>query len=113
MQPAPPLFIIHSGCVRKFIALGCESPSPWRALAAGYTVIVWKTPRTLGPIDPSCSFIHTPGFGSTMVRVAILGATGYTALELIKMLLRHPEVEITALTSRQEGNPHVGRCIRH
>jgi N-acetyl-gamma-glutamyl-phosphate reductase len=43
-----------------------------------------------------------------MVRVAILGATGYTALELIKLLLRHPEVEITVLTSRQEGNPHVG-----
>jgi len=42
-----------------------------------------------------------------MVRVAILGATGYTALELIKLLLRHPEAEITALTSRQEGNPHV------
>ena len=43
-----------------------------------------------------------------MVRVAILGATGYTALELIKLLLRHPEAEITVLTSRQEGNPHVG-----
>ena len=42
-----------------------------------------------------------------MTRVAILGATGYTALELIKILLRHPEVEITALTSRQEGRPHV------
>lgn len=43
-----------------------------------------------------------------MVRVAILGATGYTALELIKLLLRHRDVEITALTSRQEGSPHVG-----
>jgi N-acetyl-gamma-glutamyl-phosphate reductase len=42
-----------------------------------------------------------------MIRVGILGATGYTALELMKILLRHPEVEITALTSRQEGNPHV------
>lgn len=42
-----------------------------------------------------------------MIRVAILGATGYTALELIKLLLRHPEVEITTLTSRSEGNPHV------
>jgi N-acetyl-gamma-glutamyl-phosphate reductase len=42
-----------------------------------------------------------------MIRVAIIGATGYTALELIKILLRHPEVEITALTSRSEGNPHV------
>jgi N-acetyl-gamma-glutamyl-phosphate reductase len=43
-----------------------------------------------------------------MIRVAILGATGYTALELIKILLRHPHAEITALTSRQEGSPHVG-----
>ncbi len=42
-----------------------------------------------------------------MVRVAILGATGYTALELVKILLRHPEVEITTLTSRQEERPHV------
>ena len=42
-----------------------------------------------------------------MIRVGILGATGYTALELIKILLRHPEVIITALTSRQEGRPHI------
>ncbi|REK10475.1 MAG: N-acetyl-gamma-glutamyl-phosphate reductase [Planctomycetota bacterium] len=42
-----------------------------------------------------------------MTRVAIIGATGYTALELIKILLRHPEVEITTLTSRSEDNPHV------
>jgi N-acetyl-gamma-glutamyl-phosphate reductase len=42
-----------------------------------------------------------------MHRVAILGATGYTALELIKILLRHPAAEITALSSRQEGSPHV------
>lgn len=42
-----------------------------------------------------------------MIRVGILGATGYTALELIKLLLRHPHAEITSLTSRQEGNPHV------
>jgi N-acetyl-gamma-glutamyl-phosphate reductase len=41
------------------------------------------------------------------VRVAILGATGYTAVELMKLLLRHPGVKIEALTSRQEGRPHV------
>ena len=43
-----------------------------------------------------------------MVRVGVLGATGYTALELLKILLCHKEVEITALTSRQEGSPHIG-----
>jgi N-acetyl-gamma-glutamyl-phosphate reductase len=37
-----------------------------------------------------------------MIRVAIQGATGYTALELIRILLRHPNVELTALTSRTE-----------
>ena len=42
-----------------------------------------------------------------MTRVSILGATGYTALELVKILLRHPHVEITAVTSRQEGNPPI------
>lgn len=42
-----------------------------------------------------------------MTRIAILGATGYTALELVKILLRHPEAEIVAVTSRQEGQPHI------
>ena len=42
-----------------------------------------------------------------MVKVAILGATGYTSLELIRILLRHPDVEITALSTRQEGSPHI------
>ena len=42
-----------------------------------------------------------------MIRIGILGATGYTALELIKLLLRHSETKITTLTSRQQGEPHV------
>ncbi|QDU25773.1 N-acetyl-gamma-glutamyl-phosphate reductase [Anatilimnocola aggregata] len=42
-----------------------------------------------------------------MIRVGILGATGYTALELIKILLRHPDAQITAVTSRQEGRPPI------
>ncbi len=41
-------------------------------------------------------------------RIAVMGATGYTALELLKLLVRHPHAEIVALTTRQEGRPHVG-----
>ena len=41
------------------------------------------------------------------IRVAILGATGYTARELIGLLLRHPQVEITTLTTRQDSSPHL------
>jgi N-acetyl-gamma-glutamyl-phosphate reductase len=44
-----------------------------------------------------------------MVRVAILGASGYSALELIKLLLRHPEVQITALTTRKTDALPVGQ----
>jgi N-acetyl-gamma-glutamyl-phosphate reductase len=42
-----------------------------------------------------------------MVRVAILGASGYSALELVKLLLRHPQVQITALTTRSTDAKHV------
>jgi N-acetyl-gamma-glutamyl-phosphate reductase len=42
-----------------------------------------------------------------MTRIAILGASGYTALELIKLLLRHPGAEIVAVTSRQEGKQPI------
>lgn len=36
-----------------------------------------------------------------MIKVGIIGSTGYAGAELVKILSGHPEVEITALTSRQ------------
>lgn len=42
-----------------------------------------------------------------MTKVAILGGSGYTAAELIKILLRHPKAKIEAITSRQEGTPAI------
>jgi N-acetyl-gamma-glutamyl-phosphate reductase len=40
-----------------------------------------------------------------MTKIAILGGSGYTALELIKILLHHPGAKIVAVTSRQEDPP--------
>jgi len=41
-----------------------------------------------------------------MVRVGVLGGRGYTAGELLRLLLRHPQVEITAVVSRKDlGEP--------
>ena len=34
-------------------------------------------------------------------RVGIIGATGYTGVELLRLLLHHPEIEVTALTSQK------------
>lgn len=41
------------------------------------------------------------------IKCAILGGTGYTALELLKILIRHPGVEVVAVTSRQEAGKSV------
>lgn len=41
-----------------------------------------------------------------MIRIGVAGATGYTGLELVRLLIRHPGVKITALTSeRSVGQP--------
>jgi len=44
-----------------------------------------------------------------MIRVGIYGGSGYTGLELMRILLRHPDVKVTALTSRKfKGQPLSG-----
>ena len=40
-----------------------------------------------------------------MIRVAVVGASGYTGVELTRILSRHPEVELVCVTSRQ----HAGK----
>ena len=40
-------------------------------------------------------------------RIAILGASGYTGAELLRLLLRHPHVEIAALTADRKAGAEV------
>ena len=40
-----------------------------------------------------------------MIRAAILGGTGYGGMELLRLLLPHPDVEVAALTSRTDDGP--------
>lgn len=42
-----------------------------------------------------------------MARVAIIGASGYTGLELLRLFARHPGMEVTTLVTRQTDAPHV------
>ena len=37
-----------------------------------------------------------------MIKVGIVGTTGYTGAELVRILLKHPKVEITSLTAKIE-----------
>ena len=41
-----------------------------------------------------------------MIKVGIVGGTGYTGVELLRLLASHPNAELTAITSRSEkGKP--------
>jgi N-acetyl-gamma-glutamyl-phosphate reductase len=37
-----------------------------------------------------------------MIKVGIVGGTGYTGVELLRLLAAHPDVQLTAITSRKE-----------
>jgi N-acetyl-gamma-glutamyl-phosphate reductase len=42
-----------------------------------------------------------------MIKVGIVGGTGYTGVELLRLLARHPQVELKAITSRKEAGMPV------
>ena len=42
-----------------------------------------------------------------MIRAAIVGGTGYTGVELVRLLLRHPDVELALITSRAEEGRRI------
>ena len=46
-----------------------------------------------------------------MIKVGIVGATGYAGVELIRLLLGHPHVAIKRLTSRAEAGVRVDRLF--
>jgi N-acetyl-gamma-glutamyl-phosphate reductase len=45
--------------------------------------------------------------GMTKTKVAVLGASGYSGAELIRILLRHPAAELVCVTSRQSAGKSV------
>jgi N-acetyl-gamma-glutamyl-phosphate reductase len=44
-------------------------------------------------------------------RVAIIGASGYSGEELVRILLHHPHVELTAVTSRQSAGQTLAQVF--
>ena len=42
-----------------------------------------------------------------MIKAGIVGGTGYTGVELLRLLSQHPDVELAAITSRQEAGTAV------
>lgn len=46
-----------------------------------------------------------------MIKVGIVGGTGYTGVELLRLLSQHPEVELAAITSRAEAGTAVAELF--
>ena len=42
-----------------------------------------------------------------MIKAGVVGGTGYTGVELLRLLAGHPDVELTAITSRSEAGTAV------
>ncbi len=45
------------------------------------------------------------------IKTAIVGASGYTGMELLRILLSHPAVELTAVTSRAEAGKRIDQVF--
>ena|SRR5690349_9479802 len=45
------------------------------------------------------------------IKAGIVGGTGYTGVELLRLLVQHPQVELKAITSRKEAGTPVARMF--
>lgn len=46
-----------------------------------------------------------------MIKVGIVGGTGYTGIELLRILARHPQAELAVITSRKEAGVPVAELF--
>src|SRR5262245_55977207 len=49
--------------------------------------------------------------GADTLRVAVLGASGYSGLELVRLVLRHPRLALVAATSEQRAGQPIGEAF--
>ena len=46
-----------------------------------------------------------------MIRIGIVGGTGYTGVELLRLLAQHPEADVRAITSRKDAGAPVAQMF--
>ena len=81
------------------MSVGIDAPAPV------------ETDRPTG-LPRSARGVPTDG-GQRRVRVAIVGATGYVGAELIRILARHPNVELVGLQGRDRDQQPIEDTHRH
>src|SRR5207247_6437038 len=71
--------------------------------------------RSTRNVEPSCNRISKAASGRLscfwgarmVIKAGIVGGTGYTGVELLRLLAQHPDVELRAITSRKEAGTPV------
>lgn len=53
------------------------------------------------------SFHHKSAVGLILIQVGIVGGTGYTGVELLRLLAMHPKAQVKVITSRSEAGRKV------
>ncbi|MGC9385730.1 MAG: N-acetyl-gamma-glutamyl-phosphate reductase [Hydrogenovibrio sp.] len=48
---------------------------------------------------------------NAIIKIGIVGGTGYTGVELLRLLAQHPQVEVVAITSRSEAGMSVAELF--
>ena len=66
-------------------------------------------------VEPSIAIAtdRRPDLAAGPIRVGIIGATGYVGAELIRLLSRHPAVDIVSLQGRDRDHEPVGAIHSH
>ena len=74
--------------------------------------MLFRSPvAAIAPGDPPLVIAGRPSHCLWMKKVAIVGASGYSGEELVRLLLSHPHIELVAVTSRQSAGQTVAQVF--
>lgn len=45
------------------------------------------------------------------IKVGIVGGSGYTGIELLRLLAQHPNAEVVTITGRKDAGTHVAKMF--
>ena len=86
-----------------------ESPRGMLVIEVNYTMEFRNSIDTTGVDIPGkmIDYLLQGGCGMSRVRVAVVGGSGYIGGELVRLLLQHPAVELTQVTSESQQGKFV------
>jgi N-acetyl-gamma-glutamyl-phosphate reductase len=98
---APALLVFAGACTQETANRQCSGRDSCRDPAGA---------KRGTPTDPTGAGMTA---SANRLKVAILGASGYTGAELVRLLLRHPMVDIAALSADRQAGKRLSEAFPH